>query len=318
MAIKVYPRCKSSIVTSPSWLSSLSLPLTISVSDCSSPVCHRTPLLWRYVSSQLFKMVPALWRQRESCSSSNIFTLIFVHVAKPPLWRAQVHRHTHPSAWVTISSLPSLRFSYSIFYTHIWHGSSRSWCWLLPTSKPFLWSGMQVSAYNLLVLAYVSNSQLRLFNALRFVHPSQRAEHGPTPSSIFQPLITSSHCSLSEMDFNLHSKRSFHLHGQFPLDYTHSKRVQQHLLFRPRHRPNAPVMHPLLRWYRPSLSQTRQRRPQCPTRQLHNQARRRQMFLQTWDPPLRALRDVDSSLDLGNQMAVYHYAFHPQRRHEQR
>ena len=51
-----------------------------------------------------------------------------------------------------------------------------------------------------------STSKLRLLNALRFVLPSQRAEPGPTPISIFQPLVTSSHCSLSEMDFNWHSK----------------------------------------------------------------------------------------------------------------
>ena len=50
-----------------------------------------------------------------------------------------------------------------------------------------------------------STSKLRLLNALRFVLPSQRAEPGPTPTSIFQPLVTSSHCSLSEMDFNWHS-----------------------------------------------------------------------------------------------------------------
>lgn len=50
--------------------------------------------------------------------------------------------------------------------------------------------------------------QLRLLNALRFVLPCQRAKHGPTPDSIFQPLVTFSHCSLSEMDFNWHSKRA--------------------------------------------------------------------------------------------------------------
>ncbi|KAM0801111.1 hypothetical protein BDR22DRAFT_888782 [Usnea florida] len=49
---------------------------------------------------------------------------------------------------------------------------------------------------------------LRLLNALRFVLPSQRAEVALSPSSIFQPLVTSSHCSLSEMDFNWHKSNS--------------------------------------------------------------------------------------------------------------
>ena len=49
-------------------------------------------------------------------------------------------------------------------------------------------------------------TKLRLLNALRFVLPSQRAKPYPTSDSIFQPLVTSSHCSLSEIDFNWHSK----------------------------------------------------------------------------------------------------------------
>ena len=56
--------------------------------------------------------------------------------------------------------------------------------------------------------------QLRLLNALRFVLPSQRAKPGLTSDCIFQPLITSSHCSLGEMDFNWHSK------GGIPLPNT--------------------------------------------------------------------------------------------------
>ena len=53
--------------------------------------------------------------------------------------------------------------------------------------------------------------KLRLLNALRFVLPSQRAEVALSPSSIFQPLVTSSHCSLSEMDFNWHSRMNPHI-----------------------------------------------------------------------------------------------------------
>ena len=68
--------------------------------------------------------------------------------------------------------------------------------------------------------------------------------------------------------------RDLHLHGQFLRLYLF-ERIQQHVLFWPRHRPNASIMHPLLRWHRPGSPQTWQRRSQCPTRQLHNKARRR-------------------------------------------
>ena len=50
--------------------------------------------------------------------------------------------------------------------------------------------------------------QLRLLNAVRFVLKSQRGQKAPTPSQLFQPIITSSRNSLSETDVYMHSMSS--------------------------------------------------------------------------------------------------------------
>jgi hypothetical protein len=49
-------------------------------------------------------------------------------------------------------------------------------------------------------------SQFRLLDAFRFVLKCQRANKAPTPSQLFQPIITSSRNSLSETDIYMHSK----------------------------------------------------------------------------------------------------------------
>lgn len=52
----------------------------------------------------------------------------------------------------------------------------------------------------------LTNFQMRLVNGFRFVLRSQRSKVTLTSAQIFQPLITSSHAPLSEIDFNIHSK----------------------------------------------------------------------------------------------------------------
>jgi len=48
--------------------------------------------------------------------------------------------------------------------------------------------------------------QVRLLNAFRFVLRSERSRTPMTPAQLFQPLITESHGSLMELDYNIHSK----------------------------------------------------------------------------------------------------------------
>ena len=165
------------------------------------------------------------------------------------------------------------------------------------------------------ILTSSPTRKLRLLNALRFVLPSQRAEPGPTPDCIFKPLVTSSHCSLSELDFNWHSKTNYphFFTDDSTLPNAYSKtRVQQYLLFRPGHCSNALVVHTLLHWHRPSATQERERVSKPPKGQLHDQIRGSQVFLQTRDQTLPAVRDVDAGAIVGNQMAVHHYALRPQ------
>ena len=110
--------------------------------------------------------------------------------------------------------------------------------------------------------------------------------------------------------FTPSTKRTLHANA----DPQH--RVQQHLLLRPRHLPNAPALHPLVPRHRSRSPETRQRHPQAPQGQLHHQTRRGQVFLQTRDPALSALRDVDAGPILGRQVALHHHPFRAQRRQE--
>jgi len=48
--------------------------------------------------------------------------------------------------------------------------------------------------------------KVRLLNAFRFVLRSERSRTPITPAQLFQPLITESHGSLMELDYNIHSK----------------------------------------------------------------------------------------------------------------
>lgn len=49
------------------------------------------------------------------------------------------------------------------------------------------------------------SNQVRLLNAFRFVLRSERSRTPMTPDHLFQPLITESHGSLMELDYNIHS-----------------------------------------------------------------------------------------------------------------
>lgn len=48
--------------------------------------------------------------------------------------------------------------------------------------------------------------QVRLLNAFRFVLRSERSRTPMKPAQLFQPLITESHGSLMELDYNMHSE----------------------------------------------------------------------------------------------------------------
>ena len=54
----------------------------------------------------------------------------------------------------------------------------------------------------------IFNPQVRLLNAFRFVLRSERSRTPITPAQLFQPLITESHGSIMELDYNIHSKLS--------------------------------------------------------------------------------------------------------------
>jgi hypothetical protein len=49
-------------------------------------------------------------------------------------------------------------------------------------------------------------NQLRIVNAFRFCLRTQRPKVAPTSDQLFQPLITTSHAPIMEIDFNLHSQ----------------------------------------------------------------------------------------------------------------
>ena len=48
--------------------------------------------------------------------------------------------------------------------------------------------------------------QVRLLNAFRFVLHLERSKTAIRPAQLFQPLITESHGSLMELDYNIHSE----------------------------------------------------------------------------------------------------------------
>lgn len=74
--------------------------------------------------------------------------------------------------------------------------------------KDFAWKLTVLALFVTDIKTFPLVWHIRLLNALRFVLPCQRAEPGPTPNCIFKPLVTSSHCSLSEIDFNWHKSNS--------------------------------------------------------------------------------------------------------------
>ena len=57
----------------------------------------------------------------------------------------------------------------------------------------------------------MSCNKVRLLNAFRFVLRSERSSTPMTPAHLFQPLITESHGSLMELDYNFHSKEDLSL-----------------------------------------------------------------------------------------------------------
>ena len=52
----------------------------------------------------------------------------------------------------------------------------------------------------------ILDDKVRLLNAFRFVLRSERSRTPITPAQLFQPLITESHGSIMELDYNIHSK----------------------------------------------------------------------------------------------------------------
>ncbi|PMD45805.1 hypothetical protein L207DRAFT_410181, partial [Hyaloscypha variabilis F] len=57
-------------------------------------------------------------------------------------------------------------------------------------------------------LIWHANMQMRIVNAFRFVLRTQRPKVPVTSAQIFQPLITTSHAPIMEIDFNLHKTNS--------------------------------------------------------------------------------------------------------------
>ena len=70
--------------------------------------------------------------------------------------------------------------------------------------------------------------KVRLLNAFRFVLRSERSRTPMSPAQLFQPLITESHGSLMELDYNIHSEFTNLNYVQYKPDNGHA-RIQQHL-----------------------------------------------------------------------------------------
>jgi len=69
---------------------------------------------------------------------------------------------------------------------------------------PLIWH-VSTPAPDALSRCLISQNQVRLLNAFRFVLRSERSRTPMTPDHLFQPLITESHGSLMELDYNIHS-----------------------------------------------------------------------------------------------------------------
>ena len=104
---------------------------------------------------------------------------------------------------------------------------------LLAVALSALWKILVVIA----ILANLKNLPLiwhvRLLRGFRHVLRSNRSNAGPTPAQLFQPLITSSHGPLMELDYNLHSECTLQIEDAFDGWLIQPLRIEQYLLFRP-------------------------------------------------------------------------------------
>lgn len=70
---------------------------------------------------------------------------------------------------------------------------------------PLVWH-VSIDKYTLYLSCLTCYFKVRLLNAFRFVLRSERSRTAIRPAQLFQPLITESHGSLMELDYNIHSK----------------------------------------------------------------------------------------------------------------
>ena len=87
--------------------------------------------------------------------------------------------------------------------------------------------------------------KVRLLNAFRFVLRSERSRTPITPAQLFQPLITESHGSIMELDYNIHSL-SDHSYFAISIQWLTVSRIKQHILSRRRHCSNPSHLHAIL------------------------------------------------------------------------
>ena len=63
-----------------------------------------------------------------------------------------------------------------------------------------------MSVYKIISMSpLLTTMQIRIVNAFRFCLRTQRPKVPVTSAQLFQPLITTSHAPIMEIDFNLHS-----------------------------------------------------------------------------------------------------------------
>ena len=132
---------------------------------------------------------------------------------------------------------------------------------------PFVW---HVSArfvnFFLRRLCLTYRLQVRLLNAFRFVLRLERSRGAIRPAQLFQPLITESHGSLMELDYNIHSECLVYSRVLDPRSDHSICRIKQHLLSGRRYCPNASHLHIVLGWNRAGEKKQRTRDLRCGVR----------------------------------------------------
>lgn len=159
-------------------------------------------------------MVIPWYRVFIACRNHNLLLDDPQHsTAVHTLWSAGQYGHLDTTMAISIDTLPGKEiFTETYVPNSIWKLICIILIIINIKNVPLVWHVSSMSSCTR--SNWLTNvCQIRLLNAFRHVLRSERSRVPMTPAQLFQPLITESHGSIMELDYNIHSKSHGYPHA---------------------------------------------------------------------------------------------------------